>query len=235
VNDYPPRKELPVSRLGDQLMRIPIPGSEAGHKRAITMARAAVIEASASAPPARKLNLQGPKLRLALAMLLLALAVATPSGRTAISWAASLVGIGDVGGPPSIPQEFPSAPAAGDQVVVANGTAPDGTDYEIVAYESRNAGTCYRVDYPEQHADRSGGECIPERGLASGLNGHIINFVDQANLLGPDAVSVEGMLGVDVARPVRSRPGWSSSMKDCKLRSERPARASSFSRFCRQT
>lgn len=67
---------------------------------------------------------------------LLILLVATPQGRDAASWAAGLVGVGEVGGPPaSVPSERAPEASRGP-IVFATGIAPDGKRFELFAYRS---------------------------------------------------------------------------------------------------
>jgi hypothetical protein len=187
-----------VSKLGDQLMTAPIPASTAGKTRAMALARAAVIEAPPQFSAETKANWPGGRVRLALAVILVALLVATPPGRAAVSWAADLVGIGDVGGSPSVEQTFPNAPAAGDQVVIGNGTAPDGTRYEMAAYESKNHGTCLAFEFPDLGTQRTSGVCLD--GQASrGFNSSNATFPN-AESPQPDTGWVDGSLSNDVTR-----------------------------------
>lgn len=105
---------------------------------------------------------------LAVAAGVLILLAATPQGRDAVSWAADLVGIGEVGGPPTSDTRPAEVPPASDQVVIASGKAPDGTPYEIVAYrtdivagESDPGTTCIFIDFPTTSGP-SGGSCGDE-------------------------------------------------------------------------
>src|SRR5881397_3877575 len=77
--NYLRRRRRPVSKLGNQLMRAPIPESIAGERRAMALARGAVIEASAPLSVETRPSWRAGRVRVALATLLVAvLAVATP-------------------------------------------------------------------------------------------------------------------------------------------------------------
>lgn len=111
------------------------------------------------------------------AVALLALAL-SPPGRAGLVWAAELIGIGDVGGGPTIDERGPLRPATGP-VVVDNGRTPEGERYEWVAYRGglpemtvrtpaggrdvvpATEGLCLFLDWP---AD-------PARGRAGGCSG----------------------------------------------------------------
>jgi hypothetical protein len=110
----------------------PPPGSEVARERAI---RRATVE----------LGIPGSTDRgrlgriLAVAAGVLVLLAATPQGRDAVSWAADLVGIGEVGGPPaSTLSENAPEPSRGP-IVFATGSAPDGEAFELFAYRSKDA------------------------------------------------------------------------------------------------
>jgi hypothetical protein len=90
----------------------------------------------------------------------------TPPGQAAISWAAGLVGIGDVGGPPTSDERPAMVTPASEQVVIGKGQSPGGSPYEIVAYrtddpvagESDVGATCVFVDFL-QGDGQNGGAC----------------------------------------------------------------------------
>lgn len=103
---------------------------------------------------------------LALGAVCLVAAALSPPGQAAISWAGELVGIGEVGGPPTSDDRPEGVSPASDQVVIANGSAPDGTRYEIVVYRTddpvagdpERGSTCIFVDFPAREGT-NGGAC----------------------------------------------------------------------------
>lgn len=104
--------------------------------------------------------------------------LATPTGRGGLSWAAELVGVGDVGGPPSKADRGPLRPTAGP-LVVDNGRAPDNSRYEWVAHRgglpelsleggrhvAGGTGLCLAFDWPDHPHRRTREGCSqrPER------------------------------------------------------------------------
>lgn len=97
-----------------------------------------------------------------LAALLAGFLALTPPGQSVADGFARLVGIGEIGGPPSIQSRPDNSQPAGDQVVIGNGQAPDGSRYEVVAYTTPSGGasddTCAFIDYPNQ-GQPGGGIC----------------------------------------------------------------------------
>jgi len=89
----------------------------------------------------------------------------TPPGRAVTGEIAELVGVGEVGGPPSEPSRVGDFDPASEQVVLAVGETADGVRYEIVAYRSdRDVGeredgaVCVNVEWlgPGTRSDLSG-------------------------------------------------------------------------------
>jgi hypothetical protein len=121
-------------RLGRLLSELPVPASAEAREHAVAAARDAL-------PPRLR-----PRRRpvAAGAACLLALALASPPGQAAIERVGALVGIGDVGDPPTL------GPASG--VIVDNGRAPDGSGYEWNAYPGGVGGgeSCIRLDWPAE-------------------------------------------------------------------------------------
>jgi hypothetical protein len=151
-------------RLKERLSEIPTPQAVRARERAVAEARAEIAvreQPSESAPsgPPRMLSLAGVAL-LAIVVLL------TPPGRAASAWVGDLVGIGDVGGPPT--EEKGGFVKPSTAVVIDNGVAPDGTRYEWVAYQCREgdqaAGPTFEgigvsLDWPGVKGRDSGGFC----------------------------------------------------------------------------
>ena len=118
--------------LSERLRGIPVPPSGEAREVAVAEARAEV-EGRADATPSRR-ELPRRHVTVLAAAALLAAVLITPPGRAASAWVGDLVGLGEVGGPPTM-QEGRSFADDRTAVVIENGTAPDGTRYEWVAYE----------------------------------------------------------------------------------------------------
>jgi hypothetical protein len=158
-------------RLGDRLRKIEIPQATDAREGAVAEARAEVSSRGETAP----VRGEGRRRALALgAAALLALVVLlTPPGRSASAWVGELVGIGEVGGEPS--QRYRTFGVDGTAVVIDNGTGPDGTRYEWVAYECRVdlrdegedtnfAGIGVSFEWPEVKGYEGGGGCEEREG-----------------------------------------------------------------------
>jgi hypothetical protein len=134
------------------------PGSERARERTVERA----IEQVIAPERARRWQFGWVRPRaVALALCFAAVVIAaTPQGRDAVSAAAELVGIGEVGGPPTRESEIGQFPAGSDQVVLATGTTADGARFEIVAYRSREriegtneAAVCVNTEFPNARSD----------------------------------------------------------------------------------
>jgi hypothetical protein len=138
----------------------PPPGSDLARERVI---RSAVEELGLANSIDR-----GPMRRriLAVAAGALILLAATPQGRDAVSWAADLVGIGEVGGPPVSTLSEQAPEPSRDPIVFATGTAPDGQRFELFAYRSEDT---------EIHG---GATCVQTKFLDSNLGVGALCFGD---------------------------------------------------------
>jgi RNA polymerase sigma-70 factor, ECF subfamily len=120
------------------------------------------------------------------ALALTAALLLTPPGRAGLSWAADLIGIGEVGGSPSVVDRGPFRPTTGP-LVVDNGRAPDGSRYEWVAHRGglpaitaqeadprtgkpipgavhrypASTGLCLFLEWPGHRERRGSGGCSP--------------------------------------------------------------------------
>jgi hypothetical protein len=120
--------------LRERLREIPAPQAVQARERAVAEARAEIEARVQAERPARTGWVrERPLLGLAAAVLLVLVVLLTPPGRAASAWVGDLVGIGDVGGPPSQKKQG-NFIKPGTAVVINNGTAPDGSRYEWVAY-----------------------------------------------------------------------------------------------------
>ena len=156
--------------LERRLRELPVPDSRAGLAQSVAEARAEIAARPEPAPRERA----WPRRALALAAVALALVVAllSPPGRAASAWVGELVGIGDVGGEPTLEPGGFRTPGTG--VVVANGSAPDGSRYEWVAYrckvDDEDLGAGFRgvglsLDWPGVKGQEASGDC--EEGAAT--------------------------------------------------------------------
>jgi hypothetical protein len=152
-------KELLVTRLGDILLDLPVPESDEARERAVALAPSAVGPPDLGAPPRFAIWRRVPA-SVGVALLLVALFLAaTPPGRSAVSWAGELVGIGEVGGPPTLDQDGRAAPY-GEAIVFETGTAPNGEQFEIVAYQTRGLDSAGLSIEPEVKAELSRAICV---------------------------------------------------------------------------
>ena len=126
-----------TDHLGQMLAELPVPDSARARERTVAAARAAT---PATARPRRR--------RSAIAAgiaVLIGLSLVTPPGQAAIEKVGELIGIGDVGDPPTMPM----AGRDPDQgFIVANGYAPDGTGYEWTAYRAGDMFSVAGQDHP---------------------------------------------------------------------------------------
>lgn len=146
-----------MSELGDFLDQLPLPDSSGARERTAALMAAA---APSAVRPSRITNSWKVSVGVALT-LLAAFFAATPPGRSAITWAAEQVGIGEVGGPPSVSDRSENATPSSAPVVIGTGSAPNGDPYEFVAYMSKDAGKspgpCIYVDFPGAGAETGPG------------------------------------------------------------------------------
>jgi hypothetical protein len=161
-------------RIEDLLREIPVSDSSVARERAVAAARARIEAGPASARSSHRPHRWA--LSIACATVLLAGALLTPPGRAASGWVGELVGIGDVGGRPT--QENRSFEEVGKAVVINNGTAPDGSRYEWVAYPckvdlrdeglpTRFEGFGMSFEWPGVKGQEGGGSCEEGGGLDS--------------------------------------------------------------------
>ena len=196
-------------RLKDLLSEIPTPPAVQAREQAVAEARAEVAQRATGTAPSREWR---PRLlSIAAALLLVIVVLLTPPGRAASAWVGDLVGIGEVGGPPTDEKRRGFADA-GTEVVIDNGVAPDGTRYEWVAYECsvgpddqvpgpEFTGIGASLDWPGVKGYEGGGTCEelqgrPQDQVFSQLGVHVLpsqmKGVDE-----PDLV-ISGVTGPDV-------------------------------------
>jgi hypothetical protein len=152
-------------RLERMLSELPAPPATEARERTVAEARAEVAGRERAVRPPRRAGRRA--LVVALASAVLAAALLTPPGREASGWVGELVGIGEVGGSPTLKQRsFDSS----DAIVIENGRAPDGTRYEWVAYRckvdmtdegqaTRFKGIGFALEWPGVKGHEGGGFC----------------------------------------------------------------------------
>jgi hypothetical protein len=202
-------------RLKDLLSEIPTPQAARAREQAVAEARAEIAARGesdgAASGPSREWR---PRLlSLAAAALLVIVVLLTPPGRAASAWVGDLVGIGDVGGPPT--QEKRGGFADADSaVVIDNGVAPDGSRYEWVAYKctvdltdeglgTKFTGIGVSLDWPGVKPYEGGGSCEevhgrPQPGLFGQHGVHVLPS-QMRGVAEPDLM-VSGTTGPDVHR-----------------------------------
>lgn len=105
-----------------------VPPSDRARTEAVTAARGLVD------PPVKS---RGFAFRIAAAAVILLAAISlTPPGRAAAEWFGELVGVGEVGGPPTESSQVGDFNPDSEELVLAAGEAADGTPFEIIAYRS---------------------------------------------------------------------------------------------------
>lgn len=131
-----------MSKLGEALSRADVPMREEAIDRAVALVQAVV----APAPEPQPARLPSLRWLVAGAAVVLALAI-TPPGRSAVSWAAELVGLAS-----EPTKESPLGPSA-QEAVIGSGETPNGTAYEVVAStevppvgDTTRRITCVRLD-----------------------------------------------------------------------------------------
>lgn len=193
-------------RLKERLGEIATPHAVQAREQAVAEARAEIAareQRSESAPSGR------PRMLSLAAVALLAIVVLlTPPGRAASAWVGDLVGIGDVGGPPTEEKQggFVKPSTA---VVIDNGVAPDGTRYEWVAYQCREGdqtfgpkfeGIGVSLDWPGVN-DEGGGFCeeLEGRPRSPVFSSHGVHVLpsQMEGVAEPDLV-ISGSTGPDV-------------------------------------
>ena len=196
-------------RLKDLLSEIPTPPAVQAREQAVAEARAEVAQREPGAPPR---EWRPRLLSLAAALLLVIVVLLTPPGRAASAWVGDLVGIGEVGGPPTQPKQGRFADA-GTAVVINNGVAPDGSRYEWVAYRcsvgpedapgSEFKGIGASLNWPGVKEDEGGGSCeeLQGRPRDRAFSQHGVHVLpsQMKDVAEPDLV-ISGVVGPNVHR-----------------------------------
>jgi hypothetical protein len=174
-------------RLEELLREVPIPPSTRAREQAVVEARAHIAARGTlvrPTPAGRRLGLC-----LAVAAVLIAVVLLTPPGRTASAWVGELIGIGEVGGSPT--QKQRGFQGKGPAVVIDNGTAPDGSRYEWVAYrcgvDLRKEGLPDRIEgiglsfeWPDVKGHEGEGSCeteAPAPEIGRGFSSHGVHIL----------------------------------------------------------
>jgi hypothetical protein len=153
-------------RLETMLRELSAPPATEARERTVAEARAEVAGREESARPPRRAGRRA--LAIALAAAVLGGALLTPPGREASGWVGELVGIGEVGGSPTLTERgFGGTSRA---TVIENGRAPDGSRYEWVVYDckvdmrdegmpTRFEGIGIGLEWPDAKGREGGGSC----------------------------------------------------------------------------
>jgi hypothetical protein len=184
---------------GRLLAELP-PAADESRERTVTATRAAVEALTARRWRPRRAA-------VAAGVLALALALDSPPGQAAISRLGELVGIGEVGEPPTL------GPSHG--VFVDNGRAPAGSGYEWIAYRAWNTyeidgarvrleESCIGIDWPQDRRQLGWSSCSAFPDTSStpygryDLTSHVIRQLDSGDVL---------LTGTTTAKPRALRIG----------------------------
>jgi hypothetical protein len=202
---------MTVDRLNEQLRELPTPPSSEARERTVALARAEAerIDREQHSPGFDRRWLLG----FAAALLLVGVLLLTPPGKAASAWVGELVGIGDVGGSPTLKERLGGE--RGSAVVIDNGSAPDGSRYEWVAYgcmidlrkeglPGRFRGIGLSLEWPGIERQEGGGVCeeaTPEPKRDIVLSSHGVQIVPSQfkGVDEPDLV-ISGSVGPTVHR-----------------------------------
>jgi len=200
--------------LKERLAEIPAPQAVHAREKAVLEARAEIEARGVSEDPLRRGMLrQHPLLGLAAAVVLVVVLLLTPPGRAASAWVGELVGIGDVGGPPSQERQGRFI-KPGTAIVIDNGAAPDGSRYEWVAYrcgenlrsegiDTKFEGIGVALQWPKVRSEEGGGYCeeLQGRPHAPALTSNGVHILPSQfkGVAKPDLV-IEGTTGPRVHR-----------------------------------
>jgi hypothetical protein len=197
-------------RLEKMLRELPAPPATEARERAVAEARA---EVAGREVPRRPAHTARRTLVAVLAAAVLAAALLTPPGRDASAWVGELVGIGDVGGKPTLEDHGFDDSSRG--VVIANGVAPDGSRYEWVVYDCKIdlreeglatnfEGFGLALEWPNVNGREGGGVCEEAEGAPvrdDDLGGmHVQIIPSQFKGVAEPDLSVSGTTGTRVDR-----------------------------------
>jgi hypothetical protein len=198
-------------RLDKLLAELPAPAATEARERAVTAARAEVADRDGPVRSPRSGARRA--LAVALAAAVLAVVLLTPPGRSASAWVGELVGIGEVGGSPTLENHGFEWTSRG--VVIANGRAPDGTRYEWVVYDcevdhrelgmpEHFKGFGMALEWPGAKGHEGGGACEEAEGAPvrdNDLGGtHVQIAPSQFKGVAEPDLSVSGTTGTRVHR-----------------------------------
>jgi hypothetical protein len=197
-------------RLEKMLRELPAPSANEARERTVAQARAEVAGREA---PRRPAHAGRRALVAALAAAVLAAALLTPPGRDASAWVGELVGIGEVGGKPTLEDHGFEESSFG--VVIANGVAPDGSRYEWVVYDCKVdlreeglatnfEGFGLALEWPDAKGRERGGGCEEAEGAPvrdDDIGGmHVQILPSQFKGVAEPDLSVSGTTGSRVQR-----------------------------------
>lgn len=154
-----------MTEFGKTLREASLPTPPAGEERALAAARTEGQRIHNRTASSRRKRVAAIGLGLVVALI-------SPPGQAAIGWATELIGTGDVGGSPTDSERPAAVQPDGEQVVIGNGEAPDGTPFEVVAYKTHSSSAgdpdrgaaCVFVDFPTVDSSGSGSCGVPPLG-----------------------------------------------------------------------
>jgi hypothetical protein len=136
-------------RIARALSEMPVPDGAKGRERTLAAVRPGASREPMSPSPGRLLR---PAFAIAVVAAIVA-ALFTPPGRAVAGWVGELIGVAEVGGPPTLePSEFPHLQRRGPGFIAGTGAAPDGSRYELVAFDS-SVGTCLELNFPDSRGE----------------------------------------------------------------------------------
>jgi hypothetical protein len=198
-------------RLETMLRELPAPDATEAREQTVAAARAEVAGREGVERPPRAAGRRA--LVIALATAVLVAALFTPPGREASGWVGELVGIGDVGGSPTLEDHGFEETSRG--VVIANGEAPDGSRYAWVIYDCEVdhrelgmpvhfKGFGMALEWPDVKGREGGGGCEEAEGAPArddDLGGmHVQIIPSQSKGVPQPDLSVSGTTGTRVHR-----------------------------------
>jgi hypothetical protein len=194
--------------LKERLREIPTPPAAQAREQAVAEARAEIAARRGQGPESAS-SWRPRLLSFAAVALLVVVVLLTPPGRAASAWVGDLVGIGDVGGPPTR-EDHRGFVKPRTAVVIDNGSAPDGTRYEWIAYQCKEGdegfgprfeGIGITLDWPGVKGHEGGGFCEELAGRPQppvfGSHGVHVLPSQTDGVAEPDLV-IEGTTGPDV-------------------------------------
>jgi hypothetical protein len=146
-----------MNELGERLSNLEIPDASAA--RSATAERAAELAARPASRGGRRRS--RPALVTATVIAAVGAFALTPPGQAVTDEIGELVGLAEVGGPPTESSQVGNFDPATGQIVLATGATSDEVPFEIVAYRSdrsivgrEDSTTCVNIEFPTAKTDQ---------------------------------------------------------------------------------